>query len=156
MCVFSKKPSGLLVMLGAMTTLDLFIVLMTVFNASDRPHQKQADVMTALQHDGAKMFGWVFNLPPSLIEIPSVSYSVFSASFFLVVRYSVLTLESSAVLRLVSLIVAIVGNPAYCFATITVVWMMCSDVFGCHLTDPTSHRKFAVHSTYVQSIQVFQ
>ncbi|KAJ7508591.1 hypothetical protein B0H11DRAFT_2217873 [Mycena galericulata] len=61
MCVFSKKPPGLPVMLGALhghieTGLDLFIILMTIFNALDRPHEKQADVVTALQHDGARMF----------------------------------------------------------------------------------------------------
>ncbi|KAJ6567331.1 hypothetical protein DFH09DRAFT_1034497 [Mycena vulgaris] len=92
MCEFSKKPPALTVMLGAMTALDLFLIVMTIFNALDRPYQKQAEVMTALQHDGARMFAALF------------------------------------VLRLASLIMAIVGSPAYCFVTLTVVWTMCSVV----------------------------
>ncbi|KAF8198356.1 hypothetical protein K438DRAFT_1584226, partial [Mycena galopus ATCC 62051] len=34
----------------------LFVIVMTIFNALDRPHQKQADVVIALVHDGARLF----------------------------------------------------------------------------------------------------
>jgi hypothetical protein len=38
------------------TSFDLFIIIMAIFNALDRPYQRQADVMTSLQNDGARMF----------------------------------------------------------------------------------------------------
>ncbi|KAJ7453617.1 hypothetical protein B0H11DRAFT_270875 [Mycena galericulata] len=44
------------------TGFDLFIIIMTVINALDRPYQKQAEVMTSLQHDGARMFVCLFLL----------------------------------------------------------------------------------------------
>ncbi|KAJ6613136.1 hypothetical protein B0H10DRAFT_2049644 [Mycena sp. CBHHK59/15] len=90
MCTFEKKPGALSFMLGALTVFDLFIIVMTVFNALDRPYQKQADVMTSLQHDGARMF--------------------------------------VVLLRLTALVMAIVGDPANCFVTLTIVWAMCSIV----------------------------
>ncbi|KAJ7774447.1 hypothetical protein B0H14DRAFT_3164566 [Mycena olivaceomarginata] len=92
MCVFSKKPPALIVMLSAMTALDLFIIAMIITNALEIPRENQAQVLVVLQRDGAKMFACLF------------------------------------VLRLVSLIIATVGSPAYCFVTLTVVWMMCSIV----------------------------
>ncbi|KAJ7488106.1 hypothetical protein FB451DRAFT_1167565 [Mycena latifolia] len=51
-----KKPWALPFMQGGSTALDLFIIVMTIFNALDRPYQKQADVMSSLQRDGALMF----------------------------------------------------------------------------------------------------
>ncbi|KAF7340296.1 hypothetical protein MVEN_01948700 [Mycena venus] len=60
MCAFSKKPWALKYTLGAITLFDLFIIIMTVLNALDRPHTKQADVITSLQHDGARMFACLF------------------------------------------------------------------------------------------------
>jgi hypothetical protein len=74
MCTIGQKPWALAYMLGALvcevvvlssiteltnsqqTMFDLFIIVVTVVNALDRPHQKQADVITALQRDGALMF----------------------------------------------------------------------------------------------------
>ncbi|KAJ7820771.1 hypothetical protein B0H14DRAFT_2833266 [Mycena olivaceomarginata] len=45
-----------LFLLGTLTIFDLFIIVMTVINGFHRPYQKQADVMVALQRDGAMMF----------------------------------------------------------------------------------------------------
>ncbi|KAJ7101374.1 hypothetical protein B0H15DRAFT_815862 [Mycena belliarum] len=69
MCTFAKKPWALPFMLGALTSFDLFIIVATVINALDRPHQKQADVMTALQRDGALMF--TVNLMMAVFGNPS-------------------------------------------------------------------------------------
>jgi len=62
MCAFSKKPWALKFTLGVITLFDFFIIIMTVLNALDRPHRKQADVVTSLQHDGARMFSCLFLL----------------------------------------------------------------------------------------------
>ncbi|KAJ7278836.1 hypothetical protein C8J57DRAFT_1221655 [Mycena rebaudengoi] len=42
--------------LSSQTAFDLFIIIMTVINALDKPYQRQAEVMTSLQHDGARIF----------------------------------------------------------------------------------------------------
>ncbi|KAJ7837909.1 hypothetical protein B0H13DRAFT_2367913 [Mycena leptocephala] len=62
MCAFSKKPWALKFMLGAITLFDFFIIIMTVLNALDRPHTTQADVITSLQREGARMFVCLFVL----------------------------------------------------------------------------------------------
>ncbi|KAJ7489651.1 hypothetical protein B0H11DRAFT_2191778, partial [Mycena galericulata] len=92
MCSFTQKPWALSFMLGALTVFDFFIIILTIFNALDRPHQKQAEVMTALQVDGALMFTGIF------------------------------------VLRFISLMMAIFGDPTNCFVTLSLVWAMCSIV----------------------------
>ncbi|KAJ6537226.1 hypothetical protein DFH09DRAFT_1178281 [Mycena vulgaris] len=56
MCGMTGKAWGLPVTLGTLTIFQLFMIIMTFFNALDRPHQKQADVVTSLIHDGAWMF----------------------------------------------------------------------------------------------------
>ncbi|KAJ7833678.1 hypothetical protein B0H13DRAFT_2370312 [Mycena leptocephala] len=55
-------PLALKFMLGAITLFDFFIIIMTVLNALDRPHTTQADVITSLQRDGARMFVCLFVL----------------------------------------------------------------------------------------------
>ncbi|KAJ7461838.1 hypothetical protein B0H11DRAFT_2241652 [Mycena galericulata] len=62
MCAFLSKPWALPYALGALTGLDLFIIIMTIFNALDRPYQKQAEVVTKLQIDGARFFVCLFLL----------------------------------------------------------------------------------------------
>ncbi|KAJ7917188.1 hypothetical protein B0H13DRAFT_2657922, partial [Mycena leptocephala] len=56
MCTFSQKPRALPFMLGTLTVFDLFIIVMTIINAFHKPYQNQAEVMTSLQRDGARMF----------------------------------------------------------------------------------------------------
>ncbi|KAJ7131557.1 hypothetical protein C8R43DRAFT_1133773 [Mycena crocata] len=111
MCTFAKKPWSLPFMLGALTVFDLFIIALTVWNALDRPHQKQADVMTALQRDGAMMFVGLFRKSHC-----SKSLLYCSHEFFL------------PVLRVVSLMMAIFGDPSNCFVTLSFVWSLCSMV----------------------------
>ncbi|KAJ7859260.1 hypothetical protein B0H13DRAFT_2356147 [Mycena leptocephala] len=62
MCALLKKPWALPFALGALTSLDLFVITMTVLNALDRPYKRQADVMITLQRDGAVMFVFLFLL----------------------------------------------------------------------------------------------
>ncbi|KAJ7358048.1 hypothetical protein DFH08DRAFT_1042825 [Mycena albidolilacea] len=62
MCAFSKKPWALKFAQGAMTVFDFFIIIMTVLNALDRPYVTQADVVTSMQNDGARMFVCLFFL----------------------------------------------------------------------------------------------
>ncbi|KAJ7711737.1 hypothetical protein B0H14DRAFT_3020216 [Mycena olivaceomarginata] len=56
MCTFTDKIWAMPFLLGTLTIFDLFIIVMTVINGFHRPYQKQADVMVALQRDGAMMF----------------------------------------------------------------------------------------------------
>ncbi|KAJ7629891.1 hypothetical protein B0H17DRAFT_1218008 [Mycena rosella] len=58
MCVIKEKPSALPVVLGIWVVFDFFIVILTIYNALEQPHQTQTDVMITLQHDGAKMLLW--------------------------------------------------------------------------------------------------
>ncbi|KAJ6482030.1 hypothetical protein C8R47DRAFT_1073641 [Mycena vitilis] len=80
MCVFTRKPWALKFTMGALTLFDFFIIIMTVLNAYHRPHTKQADVITSLQHDGAKMFAVMFGKPfppPADIWLGDVRYRQF-------------------------------------------------------------------------------
>ncbi|KAK7059983.1 hypothetical protein R3P38DRAFT_2838845 [Favolaschia claudopus] len=96
MCTLTQKPWGLKYTLAALTGFDLFIIVMSIINALDKPHKRQADVMTSLQHDGARMF----------VRRLMASFPV--------------------VLRLISLIIAIVGNETNFFGAILISWSMCS------------------------------
>nr|GAT44499.1 predicted protein [Mycena chlorophos] len=71
-CSFSKKPHALPFMVGTLTIFDLFIIIMTILNAYNRPYQKQAEVVTALQRDGALMFVALF-----LIRLTGLMMAIF-------------------------------------------------------------------------------
>lgn len=121
------------------TGLDLFIIVMIIFNALERPHKKQAEVITALQHDGAKMF------VASGVFLRLLDLGVYPLLQALFGKYVLISLsygaQASAALRLVSLIMAIVGTvsrilhmgfhcsvvvqPAYCFVTLTCATIFC-------------------------------
>ncbi|KAJ7497584.1 hypothetical protein FB451DRAFT_1386814 [Mycena latifolia] len=111
MCVVLEKPSALPVVLGVWVAFDFFIIILTIYNALEKPHQTQAEIMTTLQHDGAKMF---------LVSETTSSLSLQKFKQSLSAYY--------AILRLANLIVAIVGDAAYCLATFTILWAMCSVV----------------------------
>lgn len=55
-CAITQKPWALPFVLTIWVFFDFFIILLTLYNAMERPHRNQAEVMTSLQHDGAKMF----------------------------------------------------------------------------------------------------
>ncbi|KAF7362521.1 hypothetical protein MVEN_00599900 [Mycena venus] len=62
LCALVKKPWALPFALGALTCLDLFVIMMSVLNALEQPYKRQADVMKNLQRDGALMFLFLFLL----------------------------------------------------------------------------------------------
>ncbi|KAF7324147.1 hypothetical protein MKEN_00637400 [Mycena kentingensis (nom. inval.)] len=62
MCTITKKPLALSLLLGSLSVFDLFIIVLTVVNGFHRPYRKQADVMVALQRDGAMIFVCLFFL----------------------------------------------------------------------------------------------
>ncbi|KAJ7464537.1 hypothetical protein FB451DRAFT_1179658 [Mycena latifolia] len=68
MCVLEKKPWALPFAVGALPVFDLFVIFMTVCNALDRPHRKQADIVTALIHDGVRMFLFNFGEYPYFVH----------------------------------------------------------------------------------------
>ncbi|KAJ7149196.1 hypothetical protein C8R43DRAFT_1128565 [Mycena crocata] len=61
-CAFGTKPVVLSVMLGVLSCFDLFIVVVTVCNALERPHLTNIEVVSALQIDGLKYFAAIFAL----------------------------------------------------------------------------------------------
>jgi len=76
MCAITQKPWALPIMTGTLAGFGLFIILMTVFNALDRPYQKQADVVNSLLRDGAWQFALIFlltvgNFVMSVVGSPS-------------------------------------------------------------------------------------
>ncbi|KAF7301705.1 hypothetical protein MIND_00736000 [Mycena indigotica] len=55
MCVISHKPWSLPATTGSLAAFGLFIILMTLWNALDKPYRKQADVVESLIQDGARI-----------------------------------------------------------------------------------------------------
>jgi hypothetical protein len=89
--------------------LDLFIIVMTIFSALERPYQKQADVVTTLQKDGAKMFLVSFQFRTYVrVDAQAILQCLFGElhGCCLDARYSPISL----VLRTINLIMSIVGD----------------------------------------------
>ncbi|KAJ3781596.1 hypothetical protein GGU11DRAFT_812308 [Lentinula aff. detonsa] len=59
-CVIPDIPTTLPYMMGTLFGFDLFIILLALFNAFERPHKTHADVLDALHRDGARLFLAVF------------------------------------------------------------------------------------------------
>ncbi|KAJ7929609.1 hypothetical protein B0H13DRAFT_1859602 [Mycena leptocephala] len=55
-CAFGTKPKVLIAMLGILSSFDLFLVVITVWNALERPHVTNIEVIGALQTDGLRFF----------------------------------------------------------------------------------------------------
>ncbi|KAF7292450.1 hypothetical protein HMN09_01229100 [Mycena chlorophos] len=60
MCVISHKPWALPATTGSLAAFGLFIILMTLWNALDKPYRKQSEVVDTLVRDGARMFVLIF------------------------------------------------------------------------------------------------
>ncbi|KAJ7119285.1 hypothetical protein C8R46DRAFT_1050921 [Mycena filopes] len=56
MCGITSKPWPLIATTGTLAAFGLFIIIMTIGNALDRPYQKQADIVNSLIADGARIF----------------------------------------------------------------------------------------------------
>jgi hypothetical protein len=112
MCAITQKPSALPIVLGIWVIFDLFIVILTVYNALEQPRRNQVEVMTTLQHDGAKMFAVSVHHRRRLYLTKPSSVPFMHVDFILLeVTYAYLQL----VLRLGNLIVAIVGDVCFSF-----------------------------------------
>ncbi|KAJ7097291.1 hypothetical protein B0H15DRAFT_797963 [Mycena belliarum] len=55
-CNVPVKPWVIPFAVGAQAIFNLFLIILTICNALDRPYQRQADVVTALINDGIRMF----------------------------------------------------------------------------------------------------
>nr|GAT59457.1 predicted protein [Mycena chlorophos] len=62
MCIISHKPWALPATTGSLAAFGLFIILMTLWNALDKPYRKQSEVVDTLVRDGARMFVLIFIL----------------------------------------------------------------------------------------------
>ncbi|KAF7367112.1 hypothetical protein MSAN_00970800 [Mycena sanguinolenta] len=103
MCGISATPWTLPVTMATLVAFGVFIIVMTIFNALDRPHQKQADVVTALVHDGARMF----IVRPMATGSP-LSYIAAGAPVFFIIQF----------------VMTLVGNPGDALVTLACMWAM--------------------------------
>ncbi|KAJ4482592.1 hypothetical protein J3R30DRAFT_3403115 [Lentinula aciculospora] len=55
-CRIPDIPSTFPYMMGTLLGFDLFIIILALFNAFERPHRTHADVIDALHRDGARLF----------------------------------------------------------------------------------------------------
>jgi hypothetical protein len=61
-CGVTVKPLWVIGLWAALCVYDLFIVVLTVFNAMDRPHRNYSELSEALHRDGARYFLGLFAL----------------------------------------------------------------------------------------------
>jgi len=62
MCGIISRPWTLPVTIGTLSAFQIFMILMAIGNALDRPYQKQAEIVTTLIRDGVRMFICLFLL----------------------------------------------------------------------------------------------
>ncbi|KAF8993418.1 hypothetical protein BDQ17DRAFT_1546046 [Cyathus striatus] len=55
-CIAFQKPKYLVAVLAPMCAFDIFIIILTIYNALDRPHRNNAELINNLFKDGAKFF----------------------------------------------------------------------------------------------------
>ncbi|KAF9002076.1 hypothetical protein BDQ17DRAFT_1306539 [Cyathus striatus] len=55
-CAAFKKPPFFSGILAPMFAFDIFIILLTIYNALERPHRSNAELITSLYKDGARFF----------------------------------------------------------------------------------------------------
>ncbi|KAI3615498.1 hypothetical protein WG66_011927 [Moniliophthora roreri] len=55
-CAFSDIPTALPIMLGLLAFFDFFLILLAMYNALEKPHQTNSDVLDSFLADGAKLF----------------------------------------------------------------------------------------------------
>uniref|UniRef100_A0A0W0G310 DUF6533 domain-containing protein n=1 Tax=Moniliophthora roreri TaxID=221103 RepID=A0A0W0G310_MONRR len=104
-CTFFKIPIKLQVLLGILASFDFFLIILAVYNALDRPHKTNSEVIDSLHLDGAKLC--------FLASLWHLSY------IFIFVAYKALI-----ALRLASMVVSIIGSPAECFSVMCLVFAL--------------------------------
>ncbi|KAF9019717.1 hypothetical protein BDP27DRAFT_1354894, partial [Rhodocollybia butyracea] len=55
-CIIFELPSILPYMLGSLLGFHLFLILLALYNAFERPHRTHADIIDSLHSDGARLF----------------------------------------------------------------------------------------------------
>ncbi|KAK6988069.1 hypothetical protein R3P38DRAFT_2805075 [Favolaschia claudopus] len=55
-CVFGTKPKTIIAMLAVLSVFDLFLAVLVVFNAMDRPRLTHVELVSGLQTDGLGLF----------------------------------------------------------------------------------------------------
>ncbi|KAJ3983781.1 hypothetical protein F5890DRAFT_1520879 [Lentinula detonsa] len=78
-CVIPDIPKTLPYMMGTLFGFDLFIILLALFNAFERPHKTHADVLDALHRDGARLFLVIMRLFCLIISIIGLPADCFGA-----------------------------------------------------------------------------
>ncbi|KAI3615620.1 hypothetical protein WG66_011942 [Moniliophthora roreri] len=87
-CTFFKIPIKLQVLLGILASFDFFLIILAVYNALDRPHKTNSEVIDSLHLDGAKLFVALIalrlaSMVVSIIGSPAECFSVMCLVFAL-------------------------------------------------------------------------
>ncbi|KAJ7500230.1 hypothetical protein B0H11DRAFT_1909195 [Mycena galericulata] len=90
------------------SSFDLFIVILAVWNAMERPHLTNIEVVSALQGDGIKFFVAIFG-SENFLHCPSRSHELSLALRFANMVFSIFRSQSGE-----------------CFIAVTIVWAFCS------------------------------
>ncbi|KAJ6582786.1 hypothetical protein B0H10DRAFT_2235144 [Mycena sp. CBHHK59/15] len=61
-CILLSKPKILIMVFGVQSFFDVLIICISVYNALERPHRSNAEVITSLQNDGLKFLVALFAL----------------------------------------------------------------------------------------------
>jgi len=117
-CAILDLPSTFPYVFGALLGFDVFLILLAVFNAFERPHRTNTDILDSLHSDGAKLFLilallQVAALTMSIVGTPADTFGVLSMVWAL---NSVIT--SRIHLRVEGLKFAIFGMPGASFLSI--------------------------------------
>ncbi|KAK7006399.1 hypothetical protein R3P38DRAFT_1708155 [Favolaschia claudopus] len=80
-CVFGTKPKTIIAMLAVLSVFDLFLAVLVVFNAMDRPRLTHVELVSGLQTDGLGLFLilWCLRLADVIISIFKPPAEVFVA-----------------------------------------------------------------------------
>ncbi|KAE9408480.1 hypothetical protein BT96DRAFT_932692 [Gymnopus androsaceus JB14] len=111
-CAILDLPSTFPYVFGALLGFDVFLIVLAVFNAFERPHRTNTDILDSLHSDGAKLF-LVAALTMSIVGTPADTFGVLSMVWAL---NSVIT--SRIHLRVEGLKFAIFGMPGASFLLI--------------------------------------
>ncbi|KAJ3824756.1 hypothetical protein F5880DRAFT_1611714 [Lentinula raphanica] len=87
-CRIPDIPGTFPYMMGTLLGFDLFIILLALFNAFERPHKTHADVLDALHRDGARLFLAVFLmrlvcLVMSIVAMPADCFGILNVMWTL-------------------------------------------------------------------------
>ncbi|KAJ3729511.1 hypothetical protein C8R42DRAFT_652186 [Lentinula raphanica] len=85
-CRIPDIPGTFPYMMGTLLGFDLFIILLALFNAFERPHKTHADVLDALHRDGARLFLVIMRLVclvMSIVAMPADCFGILNVMWTL-------------------------------------------------------------------------